>query len=413
MGVVLGAARMRLLLDITPVTRTESARTGLARVAYALAHALAARPDLTVECVGWGSVAATFEVQRFLAEQSVLQAAPIRPGRLLLAYDRLYRRHARPSRLLIRVGQVLNKTRNPLRGLDPARYDVVHSTYAGFPRVLERWPARKVITIHDITALRLPPHLVPPGQAAITKRIMASVRPQHWAACISEFTRQDFLRYRGHPAERSSVIPNGVEESIFHPCEDAARIEAVRQRYGVPAGKYVLTLSSLAPHKNLRFLLEAWAAVPNKAPDWALVVAGGKTRDIGQLATALRLDPDLLGQVVFTGFVPDEDLSALLSGAQAFAFPSLYEGFGLPVLEAMACGCPVMASNTSSIPEVVGTAGRLLDPGNSDEWSSAIASILAKPSRAAAPDFVACRQSGLFSWPAVAQAYATLYSRFF
>jgi glycosyltransferase involved in cell wall biosynthesis len=399
---------MRVLLDITPITRTQSARTGLARVAYALAHALTARPELKVECVGWGSVAATFEVLRFLAGQAVLKAAPVQPGPLLRAYDRLYQRGDKPTRLLIRVGQVLNKTRNPLRGLDPARYDVIHSTYAGLPRVLESWPAKKVITIHDITALRLPPDLVPSGQAAITRRIMATVRPQHWAACISEFTRQDFLAYRKHPAAQSTVIPNGVDETLFHPCEDAGRIREVRERLGVPPGKYVLTLSSLAPHKNLKFLLQAWHAVPNKAPDWHLVVAGGKNTDPALLAQKLGVEPGLLQQVVFTGFVPDEDLPALLSGAQAFAFPSLYEGFGLPVLEAMACGCPVIASNTTSIPEVVGSAGTLLDPKDLSLWSTALLSSLEQLHRIAS-DPRAIKHAKQFNWQEIGKAYMNLY----
>jgi glycosyltransferase involved in cell wall biosynthesis len=400
---------MRVLLDISPVTRDRTLHTGLARVACCLASALAARQDLEVECVGWGSVAATFEVRRFLADQSLLAAAPVRSGRLEVAYDRLYRRGTHPPRLLVRVGQVLNKVRNPLRGLDPSRYDVVHSTYAGFPRVLESWAARKVITIHDITAFRIPAAWVPPGQAAITRRIMASVRPHYWAVCVSEFTRRDFLSYRGHPAERSAVIPNGVDDGIFRPCKDAALIARTRARYAVPAGKYLLTLSSLAPHKNLRFLLKAWASIPDRAPDWTLVVVGGKTRDPSALASGLGLERTLLRQVHFTGFVPDEDLPPLLTAAQVFAFPSLYEGFGLPVLEAMACGCPVVASSRASLPEVVGAAGRLVDPDDLAAWSSALGEFARAAVRTAADDQSRVRAAA-YSWSGVAAAYRTLYA---
>lgn len=402
---------MRVLLDITPVTCSATSRTGLARVAYNLAQALASNPGLEVECVGWGSVAATFEVRRFLATQSVLKAAPIRPSRITESYDRLYQRYSRPPCLLVRVGQVLNKTRNPLRGLAPDRYDVVHSTYAGFPRVLRGWGKPLILTVHDITALRLPPALVPAGQAAITRRIMASVRPENWAICISDFTRRDFLAYRGHPQERSAVIPNGVDKAVFYPCGNESLLAQVRTRYGIPSGRYVFTLSSLAPHKNLKFLLQAWAAVPDKKPDQWLVVAGGKTTAPEQLAAALGLAPALLRQVLLTGFVPDEDLPPLISGAQAFAFPSLYEGFGLPVLEAMACGCPVLASNGSSIPEVVGKeGGLLLDPNDSSVWSTALArAINGAPRRIA--DEMALARANRFDWTAIADDYRSHYAR--
>ncbi|OQA32742.1 MAG: GDP-mannose-dependent alpha-(1-6)-phosphatidylinositol monomannoside mannosyltransferase [Betaproteobacteria bacterium ADurb.Bin341] len=401
---------MRVLLDITPITRAKVARTGLARVAYSLAHALHERSDLEVECIGWGSVAATFEVGRFLAEQSTLHAAPVQPSALLRAYDRAYRRQARPPRWLIRLGQALNRLRDPLRGLDPSRYDVVHSIYAGLPRAARAWDKPLVLTVHDITALRLPSKLVQPGQVAITRRIMASVRPQDWAVCISEFTRRDFLAYRGHPAARSHMIPNGVDTAIFHPCTDPVRKAETRVRYGVPNGRYVLTLSSLAPHKNLRFLLKAWAGVPAKDPDWHLVVAGGKTRDPAALAAALALPPELFSQVVLTGFVSDEDLPALMSDAQAFAFPSLYEGFGLPVLEAMACGCPVIASSGTSIPEVVGDAGTLLDPNNDLLWTTALGNAVANPPRLE-PVNASLRQAASFSWREIARSYQEFFAQ--
>lgn len=401
---------MRVLLDITPVSCSATNRTGLARVAFNLAQALSLNSGLELECVGWGSVSATFEVRRFLATQSVLKAAPIRPSRITESYDKLYQRYSRPPRLLVRVGQVLNKTRNPLRGLAPDRYAVVHSTYAGFPRVLRGWGKPLILTVHDINALRLPPALVPAGQVAITRRIMSSVRPENWAACISEFTRQEFLAYKGHPAQHSVVIPNGVDGTVFYPCANDAHLAEVRNRFGVPNGRYVFTLSSLAPHKNLKFLLQAWAAVPNKRSDQWLVVAGGKTTAPAQLAAELGFEPSLLNQVVLTGFVPDEDLPPLLTGANAFAFPSLYEGFGLPVLEAMACGCPILASNAASIPEVVGKAGLLLDPTDVSAWKTALKKCLeADRSLSGSDDLI--RHAKSFNWNSVAERYIELYRK--
>lgn len=399
---------MRVLLDITPVTRAITARTGLARVAYSLAHALHERSDLEVECIGWGSVAATFEVGRFLAEQSTLHAAPVQPSALLRAYDRAYRRQARPPRWLIRLGQALNKLRDPLRGLDPSRYDVVHSTYAGIPRGARRWRRPKVITVHDLTPLRLAPALIPAEQVAITRRVLGSIRPANWVACVSEHTRRDFLETCAHPPERTVVIPNGVEHERFHPVNEVARLETVRARFGLGSAPFVLSLSSLAPHKNLRMLVEIWPEIRRRWPTLRLALAGGKGADASALMRGLGLAGPPPAGLVLTGFVPDEDLPSLFSAAELFVFPSLYEGFGLPVLEAMACGVPVVAARSSSIPEVVGPSSTLVSPTDRNAWIEAIVGRLETGVRCS-PDISATSQAAGFSWARAAADYVDLY----
>lgn len=406
------SSRLRVLLDLSPIATPVASRTGLARVALGLAEALARRDDIEVTACAWGWVRASFDLPAALATSRGVGIAPIRSTAPERRFAEIWRRRAdsrgRIPQWLVRGGQALNVIRNPVRGLSPSDFDIVHSTYARFPRHVRRWGKPLVLTLHDLTALHLPKALVPRGQAAITTRIVDGVRASDQVVCISEHTRGDFLERRNHSSGRAHVIPDGVDLAVFRPVIDHAAIAQARKKWGVPEGRYVITLSSLAPHKNLGFLLKAWACAAKPADAW-LVVVGGKTRDVATLARELEIDPTLLDRVVMTGFVPDRELPALFSGAEAFAFPSLYEGFGLPVLEAMACGTPVIASNTTSLPEVVGLAGRLIDPHDPAAWSAALMEAVAAPSRSA-PHGPSLIRAQPFSWDAVAARYAHLYS---
>jgi glycosyltransferase involved in cell wall biosynthesis len=304
---------------------------------------------------------------------------------------------------------VTNRLRNPLAGVDLQGFDVVHSTYAGFPRGVRRCGLPAVITLHDVMPLRLPPGDLPPGQVAITRRILANIRPSDWVACVSEWTRDDFLALQPHPRDHIVVIPNAVDHDVFRPVTDAAQLDELRGRYGLTDRPFLLTLSSLAAHKNLRFLINAWRRCGAANRGAVLVVAGGRTSDPVELAGMLGLDAAVPGLTV-TGHVTDADVRGLASACQAFVFPSRYEGFGLPVLEAMACGSPVVASSATAIPEVVGTAGTLLPPDDEDAWTEALGTAACRPLRAA-PCRAPIERAARFSWAQAAEGYAELYRR--
>jgi len=195
----------------------------------------------------------------------------------------------------------------------------------------------------------------------------------------SQATRRDLMALYQVPAERIHVVYPGRDETLA-PVRDPALLAAVRARYGL-ADRYLLYVGTLHPRKNLVRLIRAFARLlasgsSEGAPGTLqLVLAGQKgwlTADILAEVDRMRLGD----RVVLTGFVPDSDLAALLSGAQAFLFPPLYEGFGLPILEAMACGIPVVCSNSSSLPEVAGEAALLVDPMDIDALAAAMQRVL-------------------------------------
>ena len=187
---------------------------------------------------------------------------------------------------------------------------------------------------------------------------------------ISEFSRQEIVKYYGVASDKLMVMPMGVDANRFYPAAPS-RIENAKKTYRI-SGEYYMYLGTLEPRKNIETLIKAYDLLKRQhkeAPK--LVIAGGK----GWLFESIFETVQALGladSVLFTGYVGAEDVAPLLSGALAFVFPSIYEGFGMPVLEAMACGAPVIASNVSSIPEVAGDCAMLVTPDCAGPWAQAM-----------------------------------------
>lgn len=220
--------------------------------------------------------------------------------------------------------------------------------------------SRQVCTIHDLIPLDHPEWFNPRFVALykwLMPRLVANL--QHVIA-ISEFTKGRVIEHFQIDPKKVSVVPNGVD-SAFRPCSPE-RVKEVRKRIGLGEKPYVLCVSSLEPRKNLKRLLEAWTRLPQALHhEYQLVLAGAKGNSAVFGDAGLQDPPP---NALFAGYVSQEDLPALYSGAVLFAYPSLYEGFGLPPLEAMACGVPVVTSGTSSLPEVTAGAAIAVDPMN-------------------------------------------------
>ena len=194
------------------------------------------------------------------------------------------------------------------------------------------------------------------------------------ALTVLEASRRDIIRHYRLPAAKVVASPLGVEDA-FRPVVDPAILAAVRERNRLP-DRYILAVGNLQPRKNLRRLIEAVAALrATRRDDCRLVLVGQPAWRHGEL-DAVAAAHGLRDAIVATGYVPAEDLPALYSAAEVFAYPSLYEGFGLPPLEALACGTPVVTANTSSLPEVVGDAGLLIDPLDTGAIAAALARLL-------------------------------------
>jgi len=235
-------------------------------------------------------------------------------------------------------------------------------------------PCRTVVTIHDLTFKLFPETMQ--WWDRLYWDFFTSHGVKHAAAIItpSLSTKTDVVKHWNVPEDMVAVIPECCDHRFYDPLPKAS-VTAVKDRLGIP-GPYVLCVATLEPRKNISTLICAFHLVKQRIDvKHSLVLAGGRGwlfKDIFRTVKGLGLERD----VVFTGFVPDEDLPALYQGAELFVYPSLYEGFGLPPLEAMASGTPVVASNSSSIPEVVGDAGILVNPHDVESIAQAMIEVL-------------------------------------
>ena len=231
-----------------------------------------------------------------------------------------------------------------------------------------------VATIHDIISILFPENIPFASRMFYSRWMPYSYRKADQIITISESTKADITRVLKIPEEKITVIPLAYDERFEKPISKS-KIEAVKLKYKI-ANEYILHLGTLEPRKNLDFLIGVFARLIENdgCKDLQLVITGKKGWYYEGLFEKVRR-LKLKTRVIFTGYVDDEDKPALYRAAKIFAFPSLYEGFGLPPLEAMASGVPVVSSNTSSLPEVVAEAGILLSPRNESEWVKALERI--------------------------------------
>lgn len=267
------------------------------------------------------------------------------------------------------------------------------------------WTGPSVLTVHDLSFLVDPTTFRSANQRYLRAAVRLSARRATRIVAVSEWTRKDVVRLLGADPAKVEVVYEGVEDR-FRPLEPTAVAE-FRERNGLPA-EYVLYLGTIEPRKNLVRLLDAYALIRERGIQLPLVIAGALGpggRPVVDHAANLGLDRD----VRFVGFVPEEEKPLWYNSARFFVFPSQYEGFGLPVLEAFACGTPVITSNRSSLPEVAGDAGLLVNPSDTHALADAMqrlsedASLLRDLSRAG-------REQALrFSWRTAAQQMAAVY----
>ncbi len=241
------------------------------------------------------------------------------------------------------------------------KLDLFHSPDFVLPPVLS---GRKVLTVHDLSFLRVPECAHPVLRRYLLDVVPRSVRRADLVLADSHSTRHDVIELLAVPPERVRVVYAGVEDR-FRPVGEPGELDAVRLQYRLER-PFILGLGTLEPRKNFTGLIEAYAALRERRRlPHDLVIVGGK----GWLYEPIFERVESLGlgdRVRFLGHVPDADLPALYSLAACFAYPSFYEGFGIPVLEAMACGTPVVTARTSSLPEVAGEAAVYVDPYNTE-----------------------------------------------
>jgi glycosyltransferase involved in cell wall biosynthesis len=281
--------------------------------------------------------------------------------------------------------------------------DIFHAPNFLLPPVRK---ARALLTIHDLAFLVRPEYAYPPLRRFLERAVPRSVARAHHILADSEASRQDAIRLFGLDPARVTVVGAGVEPRFLPLTE--AETAAVRARYGLEA-PFVFSVSTLEPRKNFDGLVRAFAQARRQANlPHHLVIAGGKGWLYEPIFQAVE-EAGVEDVVHFLGFVPDDDLPALYNLAALFVFPSHYEGFGIPVLEALACATPVLCTDTSSLPEIAGDAAMLIPTGDHDALVQGLIHLLTDEGARAELARRGPARAARFTWDAAARRLWGLY----
>jgi glycosyltransferase involved in cell wall biosynthesis len=283
------------------------------------------------------------------------------------------------------------------------RVEVAHVQYT-IPPVA---PCPVITSIHDVSFKRYPQFFKSIDRFILDVGVRYAGRRACWIIAVSEHTRREILSLYRVKSDLVSVVYPGVDRH-FKPANRVAAGEYLSEKYGV-SPPFVLTVGVIQPRKNLRTLIEGFAKLKaSEDLDHKLVVVGKygwKEETLAQCIEELGLS----SEVLFVGYVPHEDLPAFYNAAEVFVYPSVYEGFGFPPLEAMACGTPVITGNRSSLPEVVGDAGIMVDPYEPEAFALAMWNVLFSESLRKEMSEAGLRQAAKFSWEKMASDMLALY----
>lgn len=236
---------------------------------------------------------------------------------------------------------------------------------------------KKITIVHDMAHLACRETVRLKNRTWLDLTLKQSCRRAAVILTVSEFSKSEIVKYLKMPEEKVKVMYPGVDLELFHNRYGEAEIDAAKKKYRID-GEYILYLGTIEPRKNVQRLIEAYEMLQETTsnhPIPKLVLAGGKGWLCDDIYQAAEKE-DLKDKVMFTGYIAEEDSPLLISGAQFFCFPSVYEGFGTPPVEAMACGTPVLSANVASMPEVIGDAGVLVNPYSIEEISVAMKNLV-------------------------------------
>lgn len=343
----------------------------------------------------------TVELTRALARQYPIEIVLLNPyPHAELAWYEEFETHAVPR--LRRVPEAASLGNWVLhRAALSLGLDILHDPCGIAPFLLPTRRYRRVTTVHDAIPL-VTPEVQPLATRVIFRTLIPAARFTADAVLtVSQASAEDLVRYARLPANKVHVTPNGVAPPLEVGAEEAER---ARKRLGV-CTPYFLYVGNLAPRKNLARVIAAFERLQKEHPETHLVIVGPASWRAHETLARARS----LAKVVFTGYVEDRELAALYGGATALVFPSLYEGFGLPALEAMLYGAPVLTSSTSSLPEVVGKAALLVEPTDTTAIFKAMQALLTRPELAAQLRTLGYARAQLFSWQRTAETTYEVY----
>ena len=295
-----------------------------------------------------------------------------------------------------------------------AAYDIYHSPFLPLPQTLKNGAKpKRIITIHDLIPHKFPQYF---GEwnKIMMRKILDSIDTNTFPVCVSEATKNDLCEATNISPDRVSVVHLAASKEVFYPEKDKEKIDLILKKYNISTDKkYLLSLSTLEPRKNIERTIRAFLHLiqQEKMADLNLVLVGTKGWQFESIFEEIKSNTALKDRVITTGFVADQDLSALYSAALGFVYPSLYEGFGLPPLEALQCGTPVISSTKSSIPEVVGDAGILVEPTDENAISDAMLKLYQDENLRNELSKKALLQAQKFSWEKFTAEHIKIYQR--
>jgi glycosyltransferase involved in cell wall biosynthesis len=306
-----------------------------------------------------------------------------------------------PHTPLVRIPLTLSAElrRNPV--------DVLHVQFTAPPLA----PCPLVVSIHDLSFEHLPDTFKRRSRIQLRLTVRSSARRAARILALSENVRQDIIETYGIPPERVTMIPLAAPDH-FAPVTEEDELRRVRHTYNI-VGEYILSVGSIQPRKNLARLVRAYARLRDERPGVKLpkLVLVGKKAWLYDETLQVIEESGAGDQILLTGYVSESDLPALYSGAICFVYPSYFEGFGLPPLEAMKCGAPVIVGNQTSLPEVVGDAGLMVDPFDEAEIASALARLIDNPDLRDQLRVKGLKRAAQFSWHDTARRTLEVYEQ--
>ncbi|MCU0324380.1 MAG: glycosyltransferase family 4 protein [Spirosomaceae bacterium] len=358
-----------------------SARTGIYRVAYQIVLNAIQNPDFEVQISAFENYSNTrrFILESFKKSINIVNSeSDFKIETFEKQLFNLLKSGSLPQRVLDYTWLKIKELVRPDAIYQPEflkKAQIIHSPLHPFPKsVLEHKHLHKITTIHDLAAFRYP-DFVAPRNRHLMQRVIEQNRPESHYICISESTKNDLLEFgKGIKPEQISIINLAASCDLFYQIGSSEQDPKILEKYGIPNDKpYFLSLSTLEPRKNLRRTIQAFLQVIEQQheKDLNFVLVGSKGWDFDEILNEIG-DSEYKSQIIVTGFVDDKDLATIYSRALFFSFVSYYEGFGLPVLEAMQCGIPVLTSDVSSLPEVAGQAALMVNPADTNAIADAI-----------------------------------------
>ncbi len=283
--------------------------------------------------------------------------------------------------------------------------DVLHVQFTAPPLS----PCPFVVSIHDLSFEHLPETFKWRSRNQLKATVRRSARNAARVIALSEHAKRDIIETYAIAPDRIRSIPLAASHR-FRPVTDADELKRVRQTYAIE-GEYILSVGAIQPRKNLRRLIEAYARLRWTRPEGNLpkLVVAGKCAWLFEETLRSIKELQVTESVILTGYVPENDLPALYSGALCFVYPSYFEGFGLPPLEAMKCGAPVITGDRTSLPEVVGDAGLMVDPFDVDALAAAISTLISDSALRAKLIAKGLERARLFDWKETARQTLTVY----